>query len=185
VQSARLDAPGPHEVCTWAQLASCPPGQPLPACFLDYLPVERVVRIGNAPPSAEASVEPARGTRDTVFTFLAATDDGDGDPVTATWDFGDGKGAVGERVSHRFGAPATYTVQLTLSDGWDRVAQNLTVVVAREGAGAPQTGVPGPSAMLAVLAWVLGATARSPRLRRGPASRAGPRRAARGARRGR
>jgi hypothetical protein len=52
-----------------------------------------------------------------VFGGLGSVDP-DGDPLTYSWDFGDGSDpALGEQVSHAYTARGKYTVTLTVSDG--------------------------------------------------------------------
>jgi hypothetical protein len=52
-----------------------------------------------------------------VFSGLGSVDP-DGDPLTYSWDFGDGSTpALGEQVSHAYAARGVYTVTLTVSDG--------------------------------------------------------------------
>ena len=43
--------------------------------------------------------------------------DPDNDPLTYTWDFGDGGTGAGDVVTHVFAAPRTYIVRLTVNDG--------------------------------------------------------------------
>jgi parallel beta-helix repeat protein len=51
------------------------------------------------------------------FTAYGSVDP-DGDPITYSWDFGDGSPtAAGYAVSHTYANPARYTVTLTVSDG--------------------------------------------------------------------
>jgi hypothetical protein len=156
VNGSLLDAPGEHEACVWAQLASCPAGTYL-ACLLDYDPVRVPVRLTNAPPRAAPSVEPARGGTGTLFTFDSGASDADGDPLNLTWELGDGKRAEGARVVHRYAAGATYRAHLTASDGWDIVERDLTVEVARGGGGG--SPVPGPALPLGLMALGLAALA--------------------------
>ncbi|MBU0759622.1 MAG: PKD domain-containing protein [Candidatus Omnitrophica bacterium] len=47
----------------------------------------------------------------------ASSYDTDGDTITYTWDFGDGKTAEGKAVSHKFEKGGAYKVKLTVNDG--------------------------------------------------------------------
>ena len=51
-----------------------------------------------------------------VFFNGSTSSDGDGRIVSYSWDFGDGNTAVGERATHRYAQPGTYTVTLTVVD---------------------------------------------------------------------
>ncbi|WP_417666397.1 PKD domain-containing protein [Roseibium sp.] len=57
-------------------------------------------------------------TADSLVVFDATrSQDADGDGLTYTWDFGDGKTATGTQVAHTYPAGGTYPVLLTVSDG--------------------------------------------------------------------
>ena len=72
----------------------------------------------NREPSASINFTPARAIVGvTTVTFTASADDPDGDPLTYSWDFGDGTTATGSTVTHRFGSEASHVVTLTVSDG--------------------------------------------------------------------
>jgi predicted extracellular nuclease len=82
---------------------------------------------------------PGNATPTASFTFsctdLSCTFDGsgssdpDGDPLTYSWDFGDGATAAGVNPSHMYASDGTYTVTLTVSDGTatDVTSQPVTV----------------------------------------------------------
>ncbi len=60
----------------------------------------------------------------------SGSSDPDGDELAFVWDFGDGGTAVGELVSHEYGAPGTYAIWLTVSDGHATGTAHLEAVVA-------------------------------------------------------
>lgn len=63
--------------------------------------------------------------------FSVSASDADGDPVSISWDFGDGQTANGGSASHVFAAPGTYNVKATATDGPGASATaNLSVVIA-------------------------------------------------------
>lgn len=72
----------------------------------------------NRPPTATVGVVPEgqaiAGV--TVMRFAASAADPDGDPVTFTWDFGDGGLASGPTVTHVFTAAGAFPVMLTATD---------------------------------------------------------------------
>lgn len=86
---------------------------------------------GNCPPEAAFSVTPVNPAPGVPAVLDAsASADPDGDVVGHEWRFGDGATATGERVTHAFDEPGTYTASLTVTD--EQGAQdtrNRTVVV--------------------------------------------------------
>lgn len=65
-----------------------------------------------------------------LVTFSLAVADKEGEPLTTTWDFGDGATASGDQVTHLFTAAGVYTVTAIVSDGTDVSTTTLTVTVA-------------------------------------------------------
>ncbi len=77
------------------------------------------VRI-NQPPVAVAGADRTAhvgGAHDAVLFDGTASNDGDGDPLTYHWDFGDGSSDTGATVFHGYGQPGEYTVRLRVADG--------------------------------------------------------------------
>jgi hypothetical protein len=71
----------------------------------------------NLLPVADFTVNPTRGTQNTVYTFDAtASKDPDGDIVRYDWDFGDGASARGVVVKHKYAKGGEFKVALTLTD---------------------------------------------------------------------
>lgn len=65
--------------------------------------------------------------------FTARATDADGDPLTYTWDFGDGETATGATVEHTYAAAGTYVAVVTVSDGADSVSDSVTVTLKGKG----------------------------------------------------
>ncbi len=70
--------------------------------------------VANAGGNREAFIG---GANDTVLFDATGSRDPDGDPLTFSWDFGDGGKTQGAKVSHRFKKPGTYKVILRADDG--------------------------------------------------------------------
>ncbi len=74
--------------------------------------------ITSSPPVAAFFAAPVFGTVPLLVNFDAsASTDPDGDPITYTWDFGDGATATGITPSYTYTVPGSYLVTLTVSDG--------------------------------------------------------------------
>jgi PKD repeat protein len=86
-----------------------------------------VVYEGLAP---GASVLPACNT---ILLDSSGSTDPDGNPLTFSWDFGDGVRAYGERITHTFLEPGTYVVNLVATDDSgainDAASKALTIFI--------------------------------------------------------
>ena len=77
-----------------------------------------VLATANAAPIPGTISAPANALMATAVSFASqGASDKDGDPLTRTWDFGDGGSATGERVTHTYMSAGNFTVKLTVSDG--------------------------------------------------------------------
>jgi PKD repeat protein len=86
----------------------------------------------NHPPVAVAAVDGPSSvqTGATVSFTSAGSEDADGSPLSFSWDFGDGNTDTAANPNHAYDQAGTYTVVLTVSDGWYAVkADPLTVTV--------------------------------------------------------
>ncbi|MBI3769058.1 MAG: PQQ-dependent sugar dehydrogenase [Deltaproteobacteria bacterium] len=74
---------------------------------------------GNRSPVANASASPTQGIPPLTVQFSSAgSADPDGDPITFSWDFGDGTApTTAANPSHVYQNAGPYTAQLTVSDG--------------------------------------------------------------------
>lgn len=86
----------------------------------------------NLPPTCSFTISPSTGPVATLFTFNGSgSTDSDGVVTTYAWDFGDGSlPASGVSTSHTYGAAATFTVTLTVTDdaGASTTCSNPVVV---------------------------------------------------------
>ncbi len=91
-----------------------------------------VIRVNNVAPTVEAGIDRA-GNEGSLVVFDGAAADPGADPLTFTWDFGDGASASGIALSqptHIYAQDGNYTVTLTVDDGdGGVVADTLTVRV--------------------------------------------------------
>ncbi len=82
---------------------------------------EDVVNIRvNAPPVAvikDRLEKVSYGVYDVIVFDATGSYDLDDDPLTFSWNFGDGQSAQGPKVTHRFKKPGKYTVKLRVDDG--------------------------------------------------------------------
>lgn len=99
----------------------------------------------NAPPSVALTASRTTGRAPLAVSFTAAATDPDGDPLTYSFNFGDGttRGA-GEAVqAHRYAEPGRYAATVTVADGRGGVAEaEVTVSVLDPEPEVPPTEPP-------------------------------------------
>lgn len=83
----------------------------------------------NTPPVASFTADPPGGTSPLAVTFTSTSTDLDGDPLTHSWDFGDGATGTGATVAHTYTAAGTYTATLVVSDGTVSQSTTRSIVV--------------------------------------------------------
>jgi glucose/arabinose dehydrogenase/PKD repeat protein len=84
--------------------------------------VSKIRRIkyvrSNQAPIASASANPTSGPAPLNVSFSSAgSSDPEGQPLTYSWNFGDGSTSTAANPSHTYASRGTYTVRLTVSDG--------------------------------------------------------------------
>lgn len=70
----------------------------------------------NEPPEADLDCEVSDDDPNLVECDGSFSDDPDGEVTAWSWSFGDGGTASGEEVTHRYAAPGTYTITITVTD---------------------------------------------------------------------
>lgn len=101
----------------------------------------------NCPPVASFSASPTTGPAPlTVELDASASSDPDGDPITYSWNFGDGTTASGTVTTHTYATESHYVIQLIVTDshGHQSMATQLILVTSqtcRDRYRDPETGV--------------------------------------------
>ena len=97
----------------------------------------------NQDPEAVLGADNATGSAPLSVSFDARlSDDPDGDPLSYSWDFGDGATSTAMSPVHTYTHPGTYTATLTVSDGLGGSGSASRPVSVRE----PGPGLPDPIA---------------------------------------
>ena len=87
----------------------------------------------NSPPVANFTVNPTTGSAPlTVYVNATSSYDTDGHITSWRWSFGDGGSGYGETTSHRYVAPGTYIINLTVTDNQGDVDTCYYSVVVTE-----------------------------------------------------
>jgi glucose/arabinose dehydrogenase len=108
--------------------------------------IVELVRAGaNRSPVATATVAPLAGTGDRGYRLSSASStDPDGDPLTSSWDFGDGTTGSGTTVDHTYAASVQHaTVRLTVTDG--RGAGATSTIALTPGNRPPAPSITAPA----------------------------------------
>ena len=133
--SGRLRATGP------ANANIAPPG-PYMLFVIDAAGVPSVARMvtvaagtppANRDPVAVAAANPSSGTAPLSVSFDGrSSNDPDGDPLSYSWDFGDGGTSSAAAPAHTYSAPGDYTARLTVSDGLGGSSTATTEISVRD-----------------------------------------------------
>lgn len=104
--------------------------------FLNFYPGElfRVTfSADNQQPVVKASANPNRGDVPLSVDFSSAgTVDPNGDPLSFSWDFGDGGSSTDSNPKHTYTSPGIYKAKLTVNDGKSSsVSDPLTIAVGQ------------------------------------------------------
>ena len=102
--------------------------------------------LGNTPPTAVASANPTNGLSPLTVNFSSAVStDPDGNPITFSWNFGDGTAAsMAANPQHTYNSNGTYSAVLTVTDSSG--ASSTANIVITVGAIAPTPTITSPSA---------------------------------------
>jgi RHS repeat-associated protein len=79
--------------------------------------VSVMVERGNEAPVADFTFSPAAPVAGQSITFTSTSRDGDGDPLTVLWEFGDGTSSTSNPATKTYVSAWSPTVKLTVSDG--------------------------------------------------------------------
>ena len=113
---------------------------------VDSLPVATTATITdvNDTPVADPG-GPYAGTEDVPLAFDgSASSDFDGDPLTYTWDFGDGNNGTGVAPNHTYTLAGTYEVSLVVHDGFVSSSPATTTATISETNDPPVADPGGP-----------------------------------------
>jgi uncharacterized repeat protein (TIGR01451 family) len=87
---------------------------------------------GPFPPTASTSASPQAGQAPLTVQFSSAgSNDPHGNPLTYSWDFGDGSTATTANPSHIYTANGTYTATLTVNNGSQTAGSSVQIVVGQ------------------------------------------------------
>ena len=107
---------------------------------VDFLAAVNAVQGGgptNDPPVANAGPNQNGDTGQTLTFDGTGSSDPNGDPLTYSWNFGDGTNGSGAVVTHAYASAGTYIVTLTVDDGQATDSDTATVTVSNPTGGGP------------------------------------------------
>ena len=101
---------------------------------------------GNTPPKAQASADPTNGLAPLTVNFSSSGSlDPDGDPLTYSWNFGDGSTSTAANPQHTYSADGIYTATLTVSDGRGGTGSASVKISVGNRAPTPVIDAPSPT----------------------------------------
>ena len=114
----------------------------------------------NSAPVPSFTAVPDHGAAPLDVTFTDSSDPVDGDPLSFSWDFGDGTTGSGRTVIHRFSAAGAFTVTETVADSFASATAQHVITVGLADTTAPScvlTGViAGPPKQIQITAQDVG-----------------------------
>jgi PKD repeat protein len=115
---------------------------------------------GNVVPqisSITATPNPVAAGRQLAMSVTES--DANQDPLTTTWNFGDGTTGTGTATAHAYATPGSYTVAATVSDGLAQVHSTSVITVTTAGGGSrtPTGARTGPATTSTVTSSAYGA----------------------------
>jgi glucose/arabinose dehydrogenase len=107
--------------------------------------VRRIRYVGGGsepPPITLGQASPTAGVKPLTVNFTSTgTNDPDGDPLTLSWNFGDGQGATGGSASHTYTIAGTYNAVLTADDSKGGIGRDTIQISVAESSTFPTTPV--------------------------------------------
>ncbi len=110
----RVSGPGRYFILPVSYAPRCQPDNPCLDTYTNAWSWVGLRPVSSRPP--EAVMNEPLPFDPGLYMFTSSSTDPDDDPLTETWDFGDGKTGSGRSTTHRYDKPGTYTVVLRVED---------------------------------------------------------------------
>jgi len=108
------------------------PGPEVGFEYFDFIGEIDCPVVNDPPAIASVTADPAHGFAPLEVSFSVQVTDGDGDPLSYAWDFGDGGTAEGPSPTHTYTEPGAYEAKVTVSDGASQRSRKVEVLVLPE-----------------------------------------------------
>ncbi|MBU1951461.1 lamin tail domain-containing protein [Patescibacteria group bacterium] len=114
--------------------------------FIEYtvtsLGTENIIILPNEAPVADAGSNQKGVVNEEIQFDASDSFDPNEDPISYSWDFGDGTGSNQIAPVHRYGSPDNYLVDLVVSDGELQDSDSITVSITEAPITPPPGGYP-------------------------------------------